>query len=50
MLGLDPKDEVLLVLTLFLGVVTLGAGRTTVLQGAVHLTILAVFVFLSVVP
>ena len=49
-LGLDPKDEILLSLTLFTGVVTLGTGRTTVLQGAVHLTILAVFLFLSVVP
>ena len=49
-LGLDAKDEVLLVLTLFMGGVTLGTGRTTVLQGAVHLTILAVFLFLAVVP
>lgn len=49
-LGLDPKDEVLLVLTLFTGVVTLGTGRTTVLQGAVHLTIFAVFLFLAIVP
>jgi Ca2+:H+ antiporter len=49
-LGLEPKEEVLLVLTLFLGVVTLGTGRTTVLQGAVHLTILAVYLFLAVVP
>ena len=49
-LGLDAKDEVLLTLTLFSGVVTLGTGRTTVLQGAVHLTIFAVFLFLAVVP
>lgn len=49
-LGLDPKEEVLLVLTLFTSVLTLGTGRTTVLQGAVHLTILAVFLFLAVVP
>ena len=49
-LGLDAKEEVLLVLTLFTGVVTLGTGRTTVLQGAVHLTILACFLFLAVVP
>jgi Ca2+:H+ antiporter len=49
-LGLDPKETVLLALTLLAGVVTLGTGRTTVLQGAVHLVILVVFLFLSVVP
>lgn len=49
-LGLDAKEEVLLALTLITGVVTLGTGRTTVLQGAVHLTILAAFLFLAVVP
>jgi len=49
-LGLEYKEAVLLVLTLFTGVVTLGTGRTTVLQGAVHLTIFAVFLFLAVVP
>ncbi len=48
-LGLDLKETVLLALTLLAGVVTLGTGRTTV-QGAVHLVILAVFLFLSVVP
>jgi Ca2+:H+ antiporter len=49
-LGLDAKDEVLLVLTLLLGVITLGTGRTTVLQGIVHLVIFAVFLFFAVVP
>ena len=49
-LGLDPKETVLLALTLLAGVVTLGTGRTTVLQGIVHLVILATFLFLSVVP
>ena len=49
-LGLDYKEAVLLVLTLFTGVLTLGTGRTTVLQGAVHLTIFAAFLFLAVVP
>jgi len=32
-LGLVPKDTVLLALTLIAGVVTLGTGRTTMLQG-----------------
>lgn len=49
-LGLGPKEEVLLALTLLVGVVTLGTGRTTVLQGIVHLVIFAAFLFLAVVP
>jgi hypothetical protein len=49
-LGLEPKETVLLALTVLAGVVTLGTGRTTVLQGIVHLVILAAFLFLSVVP
>jgi Ca2+:H+ antiporter len=49
-LGLGLKESVLLVLTLFLGVITLGTGRTTVLQGIVHLVIFAAFLFLAIVP
>jgi Ca2+:H+ antiporter len=49
-LGLGAKDQVLLALTLFVGVITLGTGRTTVLQGTVHLVIFAVFLFFAVVP
>ena len=49
-LGLDVKDQVLLALTLLLGMITLGTGRTTVLQGIVHLVIFAVFLFFAVVP
>jgi Ca2+:H+ antiporter len=49
-LGLGMKEGVLLALTLFVGVVTLGTGRTTVLQGIVHMVIFAAFVFLAVVP
>jgi Ca2+:H+ antiporter len=49
-LGLAPKEAVLLGLTLLVSVITLGTGRTTVLQGVVHLVILAAFLFLSVVP
>ena len=40
----------LLALTLLVGVITLGTGRTTVLQGIVHLVIFAVFLFFAVVP
>jgi Ca2+:H+ antiporter len=49
-LGLDGKDQALLALTLLLNVITLGTGRTTVLQGIVHLVIFAVFLFFAVVP
>jgi len=49
-LGLGPKDQILLALTLFVGVITLGTGRTTVLQGIVHLVIFAVFLFFAVAP
>lgn len=49
-LGLGAKDTVLLVLTLFVATLTLGTGRTTVLQGAVHLVVFAVFLFLAASP
>ena len=49
-LGLDPEEMILLVLSLFIGTVTLATGRTTILQGAVHLVIFAVFLFLAAVP
>jgi Ca2+:H+ antiporter len=49
-LGLGEKDVVLLALTLLVAVITLGTGRTTVLQGIIHLVIFAVFLFFAVVP
>lgn len=49
-LGLDEKDQTLLVLTLIVSVITLGTGRTTVLQGIVHLMIFAVFLFFAAYP
>jgi len=49
-LGLMPKEIVLLVVTLILSILTLGTGRTTVLQGIVHLVIFAAFLFLAIVP
>jgi len=49
-LGLDDKDQVLLALTLLLAWITLGTGRTTVLQGIVHLVIFGVFLFFAVMP
>ena len=49
-LGLGAKEELLLALTLIVSLLTIGTGRTTVLQGIVHLVIFAVFLFLSLVP
>jgi Ca2+:H+ antiporter len=49
-LGLDTKSIVLLFLTLAVSTLSLGTGRTTVLQGAVHLMIFAVYLFTTIVP
>jgi Ca2+:H+ antiporter len=49
-LGLDPKDLVLLALTFAVGSITLVSGRTNMMQGAVHLVIFAAFLFLALVP
>jgi Ca2+:H+ antiporter len=46
-LGLGPEETTLLVLSLFVATLTLGTGRTTVLQGIVHLVIGCVFIFLA---
>lgn len=49
-LGLDAKDQAMLAVTLLLNVITLGTGRTTVLQGVVHLVIFAAFLVFAVIP
>jgi Ca2+:H+ antiporter len=49
-LGLDLKGMALLMLTLVVATLSLGTGRTTVLQGTVHLVIFAVYLFTTVVP
>jgi Ca2+:H+ antiporter len=49
-LGLDPREMILLFLSLIVATLSLGTGRTTVLQGAVHLVIFAVYLFTTVVP
>jgi Ca2+:H+ antiporter len=49
-LGLENKDIVMLALTFVVGAVTLGSGRTNMMQGAIHLVIFAAFVFLALVP
>lgn len=50
LIGLEHKDIALLVLTFIVGSITLGSGRTNVMQGAVHLVIFAAFLFLTLVP
>jgi hypothetical protein len=49
-LGLKPTDMAMLVLTFLVSAVTLGIGRTYVMQGAVHLVLFAAFLFLAFVP
>ena len=49
-LGIEPKDIVLLVLTLVVGSIGVGSGRANITQGAVQLLLFAPFRFLTVVP
>src|SRR4051794_10724795 len=42
-LGLDPKGMAMLAVTFLVSAVTLGTGRTYVMQGAVHLVLFAAF-------
>ena len=49
-MGLEPRDMVMLAVTFLVSTVTLGTGRTQVMQGAIHLVLFATFLFLSFVP
>jgi Ca2+:H+ antiporter len=49
-LGIDVMSTVLLVLSLLIATLSLGTGRTTILQGVVHLVLFATYLFLTVVP
>ena len=49
-LGLDGRSTALLLLSLFIASMSLATGRTTVMQGAVHLVLFAVYLFTTVVP
>ncbi len=49
-LGLDAKSTVLLALSLLVSTLSLSTGRTTVLQGAVHLVIFAVYLLTTILP
>ncbi|WP_211352165.1 calcium:proton antiporter [Dinghuibacter silviterrae] len=49
-LGLDGKSMILLVLSLFTVTLSLGTGRTTILQGTVLLVLFAVYLFTTIFP
>ena len=49
-LGLESKDIALLAVTFVVSTVTLGSGRTNMMQGAIHLVMFAAFLFLAFVP
>jgi Ca2+:H+ antiporter len=49
-LGISALNMTLLYLSLFIGGLTLAIGRTTLLQGVVHLIIFFEYLFLSLVP
>ena len=50
LLGLDATQMVLLAVTVVVAILTVVPGRATRLQGAVHLVLLAAFLFLAVNP
>lgn len=49
-LGLDPKNMVFMVMTFLVGALTLGTGKSTLLQGAVHGVILLAYFVMSFIP
>ncbi|HEX5644760.1 MAG TPA: ionic transporter y4hA [Erythrobacter sp.] len=49
-LGLTMSNTVLLALTLLVASLTLGTGRTTLVQGVIHLVLFATFLFIALVP
>lgn len=49
-LGLGAKEMTLFALSLIVATLSLGTGRTTVLQGVVHLVIFATYLFVTIVP
>jgi Ca2+:H+ antiporter len=49
-LGLDAEHVVLLVLSLFMATLSFATGRTTILQGGVHLVIFAAFLVIAAIP
>ncbi|WP_374000019.1 calcium:proton antiporter [Bdellovibrio bacteriovorus] len=50
MLGLSNKDMVFMIMTFMAGMITLGTGKATLLQGAVHGVILLTYFVMSFIP
>nr|BFD63121.1 ionic transporter y4hA [Bdellovibrio sp. HM001] len=50
MLGLSNKDMVFMLMTFMAGMITLGTGKATLLQGAVHGVILLTYFVMSFIP
>lgn len=49
-LGLDPKGLVFLFVTFLMGTLTLGTGKATALQGAVHMVLLLAYIVVAFFP
>lgn len=49
-LGINGTNEVLLALMLLVATLSLSTGRTTIMQGALHLMLFGIFLFMLVVP
>lgn len=49
-LGLEPKETVLLMMTFAASILTFSTGRTNILYGFLHLVIFGTFLFLTFVP
>jgi Ca2+:H+ antiporter len=49
-LGLEAKEMVLLAVTVVISTLTVATGRSTVMQGTVHLVVFGAFLFLAITP
>lgn len=49
-MGLSMSSSVMLMLTLFVASLTLGTGRTTVVQGVIHLVLFVTYLFIALEP
>ena len=49
-LGLEAKEMAMLAMTFVVSAITLGSGRTHLMQGAVHGVVFAAFLFLALAP
>jgi Ca2+:H+ antiporter len=49
-LGLNSQEIVLLFLTIIVSILTVVPGRATIMQGAIHLSLFAAFIFFIINP